>query len=113
MKVTVTIGRHTYTITTEHSASSYGLPVCLRDGELTDIRAEYEGDEPVMPSVLDLLADAAGVWGGAQTRRKLAEYAQAHLPEHPTGADYDRVIAAWTAEGERMRFAELTEGAAE
>ena len=107
MRLTLKIGRHEYTITTDHSASSYGIPVVLRDGELSDIIAEYEADEPDMPTALDLLADAAHVWGGPATRRALADYAAAHLPEDPTGADYDRILGEFVAEGQRRRAAEL------
>jgi hypothetical protein len=31
---------HVYTLTTEHSASSYGQPVVLRNGELTNYRSQ-------------------------------------------------------------------------
>jgi hypothetical protein len=45
MRTTIKIGKHEYTATTEHSASCYGLPVVLRDGEITDLHAEHIADE--------------------------------------------------------------------
>lgn len=50
--------------------------------------------EPIR-SVLDQLADNAGIWGGAETRRELAVMADEMLPAAPNGADYDRVIEAF------------------
>jgi hypothetical protein len=45
MKLTITLeDGQTITATTEHSASSYGLPVVLVDGELTDLQCTYEPD---------------------------------------------------------------------
>ena len=92
MKITVKIDERDIEITTEHSASSYNQPIVLVDGELTDFQAHYERDECGC-SILGLLADAAGVWGGRHTREKLLELSAEMLPENPTGADYDKVIA--------------------
>jgi len=107
MRATFSTGRHEYTITTEHAASSYGIPVIIVDGELTDGRVQYSPDEYEPPTVLSILADAAGVWGGPATRRALADYASARLPANPGGADYDRIIGEFLAEGKRRATAAL------
>ena len=95
MKLTMQIDGHEYTATTEHATSSHGIPVVLRDGEITDIRAEYTADDTTSSHPLDLLAEAAGVWGGWRTREALHDLAGEMLAEvpQPVGADYDRVIA--------------------
>jgi hypothetical protein len=95
MKLTMRIDGHEYTATTEHSASSHGLPVVLCDGELTDIRAEFTADDTPTCHPLDHLAEAAGVWSGWRTREALHALASEMLAEveRPCGADYDRVIA--------------------
>ena len=95
MKLTMQIDGHEYTATTEHASSSHGIPVVLRDGEITDIQAEYTADEAATCHPLDSLAEAAGVWGGWRTREALHALAGEMLAEvpQPVGADYDRVIA--------------------
>ena len=95
MKLTMQIDGHEYTITNEHASSSYGIPVVIRNGEITDIQAEYTADEAATCHPLDLLAEAAGVWGGWRTREALHALAGEMLAEveRPVGADYDRVIA--------------------
>jgi hypothetical protein len=109
MRATISFHGTSIEITTDHAASSYGQPVVLIDGELTDIAVEYEADEPAIPTVLDRLADAAGVWAGPETRRQLAMLGDQMLAdiEHATGADYDHVIAAFQAERQRRVAAEL------
>ena len=95
MKLTMQIDGHEYTATTEHASSSHGIPVVLRDGEITDIQAEYTADDAPTCHPLDILAEAAGVWGGWRTREALHALAGEMLAEveRPVGADYDRVIA--------------------
>ena len=95
MKLTMQIDGHEYTATTEHASSSHGIPVVLRDGEITDIRAEYTADDTPTSHPLDLLAEAAGVGGGWRIREALHALAGEMLAEvpQPVGADYDRVIA--------------------
>jgi hypothetical protein len=95
MKLTMQIDGHEYTATTEHASSSHGIPVVLRDGRLTDIRAEYTADDTPTSHPLDILAEAAGVWCGPRTREALHDLAGEMLAEvkRPVGADYDRVIA--------------------
>jgi hypothetical protein len=95
MKLTLKLGGNEYTVTTEHSTSSHGIPVVLRDGEITDIQAEYTADEAATCHPLDSLAEAAGVWCGPRTREALHDLAGEMLAEveRPRGEDYDRVIA--------------------
>ncbi len=109
MKATFSRDGHEYCLTTEHAASSHGRPVLLSDGELTDVLVEYLADEVRMPAALELLADAAGIWGGPETRRRLEALADEILSgkENPNGADYDRVIAEFQARGEKMLEKEL------
>jgi len=104
--------RH-FVATDEHSAASYNQPVLLIDDELSDTRIAYEPDEPPKDSALDLLADERGVWGGPATRGALAMLAERMLggmdAADVRGADYDRVIDAFIAEGKRRLEAELAE----
>ena len=95
MRMTMHVGGHEYTVTTDHASSSYGIPVVLRNGEITDIQAEYTADEAATCHPLDGLAEAAGVWGGWRTREALHALAGEMLAEveRPRGEDYDRVIA--------------------
>lgn len=95
MKLTLKIDGTEYTITNEHATSSHGIPVVLRDGEITDIQAEYTADEAATCHPLDSLAEASGVWGGWRTREALHALAGEMLAEvsRPCGGDYDRVIA--------------------
>ena len=60
MKATLTIGERVFTITTDFPSSSYGQPVVLCDGQITDIGVVYEPNECGC-NVLDMLADAAGI----------------------------------------------------
>lgn len=103
MKAAFTFDGYQLEITTEHAASSYGQAILLSDGRLTDVAVDYEPDDE-QPTAIDLLADAAGVWGGPQTRRELAAMAETMLSEIkvPCGADYDRVIQAFVTEGQRL-----------
>ncbi len=112
MQATFEHDGHQITITTEHATSSYGIPVVLVDGEPTVQVDSYERDpDPPQRTVLDQLADLAGVWNGPETRRQLAVLADTmlHATPSPCGADYDSVIAAFLAEYERRRAAELAE----
>ena len=109
MKCELRINGVAYTISTEHSAASYNRPVILAGGEIVGECDAYQPDEPELPTVLNLLADAHRVFGGAATRRALADYAGAHLPEEPIGADYDRVIGEFVAIGRREAERELAE----
>lgn len=43
MKVSFQLHGRRYTVTTEHSASSYGVPVLLIDGELSDVEVIRDG----------------------------------------------------------------------
>ena len=106
MKVAFAFRGYHLEITTDHAASSHGQPVVLSDGRLTDAAVDYVPDDE-QPTALDLLADAAGIWAGPQTRRELAAVAETMLSETdaPRGADYDRVIDAFAAEGRRRQQA--------
>ena len=85
-------------VTTEHATSNHGLPVVLVDGTVTDTPAEYRPD-PCGCTALDLLADAAGIHDGPETRRELHELAAVMLPENPRGADYDAVLDEFRTRG--------------
>jgi hypothetical protein len=100
MTVTLNYGQHTLTITTDHGASSYGQPVVCIDGDLTDIPVSYEPDEPYIPSALQQLADAAGIWEGVYTRVRLEHLADEMYPDGiSTGAQADAVIAEFRRQG--------------
>lgn len=101
MELSTTINGQVITITTDHAASSYGNPVVLIDAELTDIQAQYAPDECEC-NVLDLLANAAGIWGGGQTRRELRALADEMLGENPTGVNYDAVITEFARRGAEL-----------
>ncbi len=88
-------------ITNEHATSSYGLPVVLVDGEITDIGVEYEADRCEC-NILDMLADAAGIHNGPRTRRALRSLADEMLPDNPRGGDYDPVIDEFVRRGGRQ-----------
>ncbi len=60
-----------------------------------DQYAQLAKDGELRRSVIDELADAAGIWKGPVTRRKLAALAAEMRPR--TGADYDRIIAEFQA----------------
>jgi hypothetical protein len=109
MRMSMSIGAHQYEITTDHSASSYGQPVVLRDGELTNLTAEYSADE-CHCSALGLLADIAGIHNGPATRTALDTLA-AELYPHGirSGAACDAVIAEFRKRGAAMRAAEDAE----
>lgn len=107
MTATITYNRHTITITTEHAASSYGLPVVLLDGQLTDISVEYTPAEPECPSALEQLATMAHVHDGRRTRKDLSTLADELCPEGiRSGADADRVVAEFQRRGREMRATE-------
>ncbi len=92
MRTTTTINNQRIEITTEHPASSHGIPIVLVDGELTDVPVEHEPDY-CHCTALDLLADAAGIHTGPRSRRALHELAAELYPDGPqTGAQCDRVI---------------------
>lgn len=97
-----------FEITTEHPAASYGRPVVLVDGTLTDGAPHYEQDAVEQPHPLDVLASAANVHDGPVTRGRLHGLAAAMLAgvERPTGADYDRVISEFTRRGRELAAAE-------
>jgi hypothetical protein len=96
MKAQVTIGGREITITTEHSASSYGLPVVLIDGELTNLPATFE-HEPGQTTALDLLADRAGIHFGFRTRDALRKAVRERYGEEPTGTQIDQAIEDFKA----------------
>ena len=97
METTITINGHIYTATTERAESSYGQPVVLRDGEITDLRATHRENE-CNCTILGLLADRAKIWTGPATRRALSALSDEMYPDGPTcGADYDRIIAEFAA----------------
>jgi len=104
MRIGYIYGGHRHEITTEHSASSYNLPVLLVSGELIG-QVHYEPDEIELPSALQRLADEAGVWGGSATRKALNDLAEELLGgvERPRGADYDRVVDEFIRRGHLMR----------
>ena len=101
MKARFSYEGYEFELTTEHAASSHNIPVLLLGGILTNVGVEYKPDEPDTPSVADLLADAAGIWGGSQTRRELADLAAEMLRNvaNPQGTDYDRVIEEFERRG--------------
>jgi hypothetical protein len=68
MRTTLTIGKHKYCVSTDHSASSRGLPVVLRDGEVTKIRATHEADEPDTWAIVQQVA-LGRAEDGADARR--------------------------------------------
>ena len=45
MNITFKYAGHLFTLTTEHSASSYGIPVLLVDSELTDVPVVVAAEE--------------------------------------------------------------------
>jgi len=100
MKTALTIDGKAIEITTDHAASSYSQPVVLVDGELTNVPAAHEADECGC-NVLDMLADAAGVWTGPASRRALHSLAAEMFSGPLTGADYDAVIAEFKRRGEQ------------
>lgn len=106
MRATFEIFGHRVEVTTEHTTCSYGSAAVLVDGELADVSVSYQADTPPQRSALDLLADAAGVWHGPETRRKLDALADEMLGDDPSGADYDRVIAEFKIRGRAMVDAE-------
>jgi len=46
MKISFQRDGYEYVITNEHTGASYGQPVLLADGKVTDTRVKYEPDEP-------------------------------------------------------------------
>lgn len=93
-----------FCITTEHSASSYGQPVVLVDGELTNIVPEVEFSTSER-SPLDHIADAWGIHKGWYTRSKLhtlADNLLENVPQ-PIGADYDKVCLIFLQEQDKMK----------
>lgn len=102
MRITLHVEGKEIVITTDHAASRYGTPVVLVDGTLTDTPVEYQGDEPAPPTLLDLMADRAGVWGGAQTRRDLAA-----LAVEMSGQPEEKIIKEFQRRGRSMAAAEL------
>lgn len=105
---TITYGGREITITTDHSASSYGQPVVTINGKLADIEVDYTPPvTPDMPSLIDQIADLANIWGGGATRRALAALVEEMYPDGLTsGADGDKVIAEFQRRGAEMRAAE-------
>ena len=96
MKVKLNYLGHEIMVTTEHEGASYYGPIVLIDGALTALAAEYEGD--VTPTLLDLVADAAGIWRGPATRHALADLAAELFPRGlECGADADRVVSEFRA----------------
>lgn len=45
MNITFKYAGHLFTLTTEHSASSYGIPVLLVDSELTEVPVVVAAEE--------------------------------------------------------------------
>ena len=93
------------TLTTEHSASSYGQPVVLVNGVVIDAHVNMELDEPELPSALDSMSDDAGIHDGAVTRSALYELTQelAQQPSEGLGAWYDRIISEFKKRGKALR----------
>ena len=100
MKMITTIAGQQVEVTTEHAASSYGLPVVLIDGVLTDTQVAYR-HEPDTPTVLSLLASQAGIHDGPVTLAALGDLADEMLADvgQPRGEDYDRVIDEFQRRG--------------
>lgn len=87
-------------VTTEHAGSSYGIPVVVVDGEIVGQVAEYVPDE-CNCTILGLLADQAGVWGGPATRRELSALGvELYGTRAWTGAECDDIIAQFRARKE-------------
>lgn len=105
MKLSFIHAGRKYEATNEHASSSYGQPVLLVSGALTDVPVRFIADEPERPSALDLLAQAAGIWYGPATRRALHALAEEMLAntEKPRGADLDRVIDEFIRSGNKLR----------
>jgi hypothetical protein len=100
------IGKREYVATNDHAASSYGQPVVLQDGELTDIGCTYATDE-CHCYALRLLADMAGIHNGPATRTALDNLSAELYPQGVrTGAECDAVIVEFRKRGAAMRAAE-------
>jgi hypothetical protein len=84
--------------------------VVLVNEELTDdVRVvEYDPDESYCPSILDMLADNAGIHNGPRTRRDLYTLQAEMIGSivQPNGADYDRVIAEFIRRGKEAEYDE-------
>ena len=52
MKITFTHHDQIIELTTEHATSSYGIPVVLINGNITDIQVDCKWDDTVVPSPL-------------------------------------------------------------
>lgn len=124
MHVTVTVEGRTITVTTDHAASSHGLPVVVIDGELTDIPAEYEADagdnrlhsgDPAdqVGLALGALHRAQGGFAGRRTLDELHALASDMLANVPGGAADVRgehlqaVIDEFARRGREQRGAEM------
>ena len=101
MLVEFTIDDHTYSLCNVHSLNGGANNTAVEvDGEPVLATVNYEPHEP---SIVQLLGNTAGIWGGEKTRIALDALAEEMLKkiDTPTGADYDRVISQFEAEGHR------------
>jgi len=107
MKWEWTYNGHRWALTDEHSASSYGQPVLLCDGEpMCQAENTSEDDEPGDIAPILALWRQQGGFQGARTEAALCDLADAMLPEHYTGADLDSVLAEFRRRGEALRRAD-------
>lgn len=109
--IKLTVGGHDIEITTERSESSYGQPVVVVDGAITDTQAVCDGVlwDHVCDGLLSQMADGAGIHVGPKTRADLRDLAKTLLPGSPRGADYDRVIDEFRSRGKHLHEAEVIE----
>jgi len=104
MRIELKVDGRDIAVTTEHAASSYGQPVVLVDGELTDIvatdRGEQSEDAHPIHDALDALADNAGIHDGPQTRLALHNLAgELGDPAGVNGRMLDRTIEEFQRRG--------------
>lgn len=101
-KIEFVHGGKTYTITTDHAASSYGMPVLLVDGILADVEISYDRQRLEYRTALDVAADQAGVHDGPMTRQDLAA-----LAEEMAGETHAQIIAEFQQRGRKLAAAEM------
>lgn len=89
MICTIQLNNRKIEVTTERAESSYGQPVVLVDGQITDISAMYEADEPDDAAAMERYVEARpanahwaatlalhvydGGWTGPATLRALSK----------------------------------------